>query len=252
MTDLAPLARPSQLSESVALAIGAWIRDARLPPGERLPTEKTLGERFGVSRAVVREAISRLKADGVVTTRQGAGAFVATRPGAASFRLARPDGLGAESLADVFELRYIVETAAAAMAARRRRRADLSAMGRALTRMEQALHQRADGTEADDAFHVAVAAATGNAAVGRFVQFMGGQFFESRVPTWSEEGFVRGWAQAAQAEHQDLYDAIVARDAGAARRAAQIHLQRAASRLGVDTSLWEEVPVGAEPWETET
>ncbi len=244
MPQMAPLARPSQLSESVSRAIEAWIRDGALAPGMRLPTEKTLSSEFAVSRAVVREAISRLKADGLVTTRQGAGAFVASRPGAAVFRLAPgPASTKAEDLGHVFELRYIVETAAAAMAARRRTPADLQAMRDALDRMDAALANGEDGTQADDDFHVAVAAATGNPAVGRFIRFMGGQFFESRVPTWDARGYAQGWATASQEEHRLMFDAIAAQDAAAARAAARAHLVHAAGRLGVDAGHWDEAPM---------
>ncbi|WP_227816467.1 FadR/GntR family transcriptional regulator [Nitrogeniibacter aestuarii] len=244
MQSIEPLARPSQLSETVSQTIEAWIREGQMPAGTRLPTEKMLASDFGVSRAVVREAISRLKADGLVTTRQGAGAFVSDRPSGSSFRLDAPEVDAAQALADIFELRYIVECAAAAMAARRRSDVDLAVMRAALSRMDEALVDWADATEADDAFHTAVAAATGNRAVGRFIRFMGGQFFESRVPTWARTGHAKGWARDSQEEHHRLFAAIAARDAQEARAAARAHLVRAASRLGVDASHWDEVPVG--------
>ncbi|WP_267313314.1 FadR/GntR family transcriptional regulator [Nitrogeniibacter mangrovi] len=233
-------------------SIEQWIRDGRLAPGGRLPTEKTLASEFGVSRAVVREAVSRLKAEGLITTRQGAGAFVAARPGAATFRLAASGaGAAGEALDHVFELRYIVETAAAAMAARRRTAADLAALREALGGMDDALARGEDGTEADDAFHTAVAAATGNPAVGRFIRFMGGQFFASRVPTWDARGHAQGWARDSQREHHQLFDAILAQDVSAARAAARAHLVHAAARLGVDASDWDEAPRMVPEWEGE-
>src|SRR5690606_11767308 len=82
-----PLARPSGLGNVLAGKLAAAIAGGEFPPGARLPTEKQLVERFDVSRAVVREAIARLKTDGFVETRQGSGAFVAARPGLASFRI---------------------------------------------------------------------------------------------------------------------------------------------------------------------
>jgi len=244
MPSIAPVARPSHLSESVSRTVEQWIREGALGPGVRLPTEKTLASEFGVSRAVVREAISRLKAEGLVTTRQGAGAFVAARPGGASFRLQeRPSEGSGDALAHVFELRYIVETAAAAMAARRRSADDLASMRAALEAMEAALALGEDGTQADDAFHAAVAVATGNPAVGRFIRFMGGQFFESRVPTWDTRGHAQGWALASQQEHRQMFEAIAAQDVRAARAAARAHLVGAAGRLGIDAAHWDESPV---------
>ena len=240
MTEIAPLSRPSQLSESVSNAIEAWIRDGSMAPGVKLPTEKTLSAEFGVSRAVVREAISRLKAEGYVHTRQGAGAFVRARPGLESFRLAeRSEGASRDVTADTFELRYIVETAAAALAAQRRTGADLAAMRAALATMAERLQCGGDGTQADDDFHIAIAAATGNPMIQRFARFMGNQFYDSRVPTWNEEGHAQGRARDAQDEHQRIFDAIAAGDPVAAHEAARNHLLQAALRLGLKTDHWD-------------
>lgn len=227
---MALLSRPAALSDEVCRLLAARIRSGELGPGARLPTEKCLGDELGVSRAVVREALSRLKADGMVESRQGAGAFVAARPGSASFRLA--DGADAD-LAQVFELRMMVEVAAAELAAARRRRADLARMRAALADMDAALASLGDGAQADDRFHRAVADATGNPMVARFVEFLGGNLSRSRVPTWSEGGHAAGLARAAQQEHHRLYAAIEAGDARAARRLAEVHLRRAAARLGL-------------------
>lgn len=225
------LSRPAALSDEVCRLLAARIRSGELGPGARLPTEKSLGDALGVSRAVVREALSRLKADGMVESRQGSGAFVAARPGSASFRLA--DGADAADLAQVFELRMMVEVAAAELAAGRRRRADLARMRAALADMDAALAHMSDGAAADDRFHRAIADATRNPMVARFVEFLGGNLSRSRVPTWSAGGFADGLAQAAQQEHHRLYAAIEAGDARAARRLAEVHLRRAAARLGL-------------------
>lgn len=250
MPQIARLARPSQLSETVSKTIEQWIADGVLAPGVKLPTEKTLSAEFGVSRAVVREAISRLKAEGYVASRQGAGAFVEARPGQASFRLADDvDAADPAAMVHVFELRYIVETAAAALAARRHSAPDLARMREALQRMDQAVAACSDGAQADDDFHVAIAAATGNPALQRFIRFMGHQFFDSRVPTWSAQGHAAGRAAAAQAGHQRMFEAIAAGDAAGAREAARQHMVEAARRLGIDTKDWDPAPLA--PWEEE-
>lgn len=238
MAGLQRVARPSRLSEVVATELEAWIRRGGLAAGTQLPSEKTLGERFGVSRAVIREAVSRLKVDGWVESRQGAGAFVAALPGRGAFRLIQGGAGTADSLADIFELRDLVETGAAELAARRRTSADLSRMEAALLRMEDALAAsagEADGARADDDFHVAIAAATGNPLIRRFVEFMGQQFSDSRRPTWDAAGRSSGRAEAAQAEHRRLFEAICAGDRSAARQAAGAHLAAATGRLGLGT-----------------
>lgn len=211
--------------------------------GAQLPTEKTLCERFDVSRAVVREAISRLKADGVVRTRQGSGAFVAARPQFASFRLV---DAGSEFVAPhathlqtVFELRFVIETGAAELAALRRSAADLEGMERALLRMDAALESESDAATDDDAFHVAVAAASHNPQLERFQAFMGQQLSESRLPTWSARGHAAGRAREAQREHRLIFAAISAADVAGARRAAANHLIAAAGRLGLASLPWQ-------------
>lgn len=224
------IARPSSLGEEVCRALERRIRDGELRPGDRLPTEKQLAELFGVSRAVVREAVARLRAEGYVATRQGAGAFVSAQPGNASFKLAA-DGAGEPGgIAQVFELRLLVEAGAAELAARRRTAHDLRTLRRQLKAMAIALKQGADGSAADDAFHRAIADATHNPYVGRFVEFLGRQFSETRRPTWADAGR----AAAAQREHEDIFAAVEAGDERAARAAAAAHLQHAAHRLGLE------------------
>jgi len=232
-SSLRPLNRPPRLSDTVSREIEAWIGELGLVPGTQLPTEKLLCERFGVSRAVVREAISRLKAEGCVETRQGLGAFVAAAPGESSFRLVRESAPADEDVADTFELRTMVESGAAELAAQRRTPESLSRIAAALDEMERALQRGEGGASADDAFHVAVAAASGNRQLERFLTYMGRQFSASRLPTWSEEGHRAGRAANAQAEHRRIFAAIKLGDAQAAGEAAIAHLGAAACRLGV-------------------
>lgn len=250
MAGLEPAARPSRLAEVVARELEAWMRGGGLEAGAQLPSEKVLGERFGVSRSVIREAVSRLKADGWVETRQGAGAFVAPPAGRGSFRLIQGGTGAAETLAHIFELRHLVETGAADLAARRRGPADLARMAAALARMEAALAgtdaEEVAGAQADDEFHVAIAAATGNPMIHRFVEFMGQQFSDSRAPTWDGPGRSSGRALRSQVEHRRLFEAIQAANGAAARAAASAHLQAAAARLGLDTRDWNEAQ-GGEP-----
>lgn len=209
------------------------IRSGEFAPGEKLPAEARLAEQFAVSRAVVREAIARLKADGLVASRQGSGVYVARRLGAGVFRMAA-DVLGeAQQIEDIFELRLIIEVAAAERAALRRTPADVEAIEAALARMDAAVACGADGVRADDDFHCAIAVASGNPLIGRFVAFVNQAFSASRAPTWSPEGSIRGLAGAAQDEHRALHAAIMAGDPAAAQRAARRHLLQAAQRLGV-------------------
>lgn len=224
------VARSSSLAADIGGLLEERIRSGRYAPGSRLPTEMGLAEEFGVSRAVVREAVARLKADGLVESRQGSGMSVAARPGLASFKLVAgsPEG---NDLTHIFELRSLVETGAAELAARRRSSADLAAIYAALQGMAEAARLGADGAEDDDAFHQAIAAATHNPQIQRFIAYLGAQFSQSRRPTWDAEGHASGRAAAAQAEHERIYGAIAAGDGPRARAAAADHLYLAALRV---------------------
>jgi GntR family transcriptional repressor for pyruvate dehydrogenase complex len=227
------VARPRGLADQVVRALQERIEAGKLAPRARLPTEHALGERFGVSRAVVREAIARLRADGYVETRQGAGAFVADEPGRASFRLPTEAHLPADDLAQLFVLREAVEVATARLAAERRTRTDLEAIRRAVRDVGRAIEEGTDGVAADGAFHRAIAAAAHNGHLQRFVEFLGYHFAETRRPAWTEAGRRARRPHAAQREHERIYAAIERGDPAAAARAAAEHLHGSAARLGV-------------------
>ncbi|WP_298725632.1 FCD domain-containing protein [uncultured Ferrovibrio sp.] len=227
------LLRPAGLGDALAGQLAAAIRGGEFRPGARLPTEKQLVERFHVSRAVVREAIARLKADGFVETRQGAGAFVAARPGLANFRIGQNGAaIPAEDLPHIFELRAVVEAGMAELAAQRRTPADLQALRAAFNEMEQALAGSGakDGAAADDAFHAAIAAAAQNPYLAQFAAFLAQHFSASRAVTWMPDAIAAGSAQVSQAEHARLLAAIEAGDAQAAAQAARTHITQAAAR----------------------
>lgn len=228
---LSRIHRPPRLSEEVSSELEARIQRGDYAPGAQLPTEKVLSETFGVSRAVVREAIARLKADGLIETRQGSGAFVAANPKSLNFRISQG---GEEGLLHIFELRTVIEATVAELAARRRTDDDVKAMRASLKRMDEALAAEADGSEADDDFHLAIAAATHNQYVLRLAEFLGRQFSESRRMAWI--GHPRGMEspREAQREHYVLLEAISAGNPAAARAAAHTHLRGAAERVGLD------------------
>ena len=236
-TELSRIVRPLRLSEEVSGELQRRIARGDLKPGDRLPTEKALGEALGVSRAVVREAIARLKADGLIKTRQGSGAFVAVAPKAINLRFWQGAGPGLDELRDIFELRAMIEGAVAELAAQRRDDDDLRVMTEHLQAIDDALENGIDGTVADDNFHIALAHATHNAYIGRLVEFLGQYFSDSRKLAWHDTGLQRRLPQSSQREHRALLDAITHGDAEGARRRALEHLRGAAGRLGIPLSL---------------
>jgi GntR family transcriptional repressor for pyruvate dehydrogenase complex len=229
---LRAVARPQCLADEVTRALVSHIAAGDWRPGDRLPTEKALGLQFGVSRAVIREAISRLKSEGYVATYQGKGAFVAEEPGLAAFRLAAgtPDQVPNEHL---FELRALIEQSAAELAARRRTARDLAAIRSALADMRRAYAQDGLGLEADIRFHEAIAAATHNPVLERFMQFVGRHLREIiRLARVSVAKYENRLGEVDR-EHAAILHAIERRDPPAARVAAALHIAKGARRLRI-------------------
>jgi GntR family transcriptional repressor for pyruvate dehydrogenase complex len=219
-------------SDQVVREIQDSITSRELLPGTQLPTEEELCARFAVSRAIVQEAIARLETDGYIETRPGAGLFVPAQPGCVNFRLTTDDVSDGENLKHILEIRIAVEVAAAELAAMRRTAADLAAMRKALETMGEAIRQRTDASAADEQFHLAIAVATRNPHLQRFIEFLRNQFGATRRPTWSAAGHQGNEPKLAQREHERLFVAIYAADADEARAAARDHLMSSAQRLG--------------------
>ncbi|TAG49019.1 MAG: FadR family transcriptional regulator [Betaproteobacteria bacterium] len=225
--------RPSSLADEAYGRLSLQLDMNLWKVGEKLPTEMALAESLGVSRPVIREALARLRADGRIETRQGAGAFVADRNKLAAFRMVAQakHQSDAEAEREVLELRQIVEAGAAELAAQRRNDADLIAIRAALEGMHSALEQRTDGSVHDDAFHSAIAHASHNSQIAKFVEFLGAQFSDSRKATWDDIGYGVGIATVGQSDHAAIYKAIAAGDGAKAKRMSHSHVQRAIDRI---------------------
>jgi len=230
---MATIERPAVLSDQVVAVIERRIRSGKIAPGARLPSERELCAEFGVSRVVVREAIARLKGDGYIETRQGAGASVPAYPGFLSYRLSTGPRIGQQDLTHIMELRFAVEVIATQLAALRRKAADLVAMEQCLLVMQEAVRDGADGSRADDEFHHAIAASTQNPHLKRFVEFLRYQFGATRRATWNAKAHKNGEAQRAQQQHEEILQLIRKRDVEGAGRSATDHLVAAAARIGM-------------------
>src|SRR3954471_16900978 len=120
------------LTDKVAEALVRLIRGGEYPAGSRLPSEKEMAERFGVSRTVVREAVSRLKSEGLVESFQGKGVFVRRRSADVPFRIDQRATDSVRSVLHIVELRKGIEAEAAALAAARRSEAEVKEIRRAV------------------------------------------------------------------------------------------------------------------------
>lgn len=229
---LRPVSPPRNLTREIAERLANEIVSSRLPPGAKLPTEQEMVAAMGVSRTVIREAVAALRADGLVVTRQGSGAFVAPDVERRPFRLAF-DGLPsiAEVLA-VMELRASVEVEAAGLAAERGSAAARRRVARALAAIDTALQCGEAAIDEDFAFHRAIAAATGNPQFLHFLEYLGRFIIPRqsiRVAAHRPEG-QRAYLETFQREHAAIEAAICAGDAVAARAAMRRHLGNSQAR----------------------
>ena len=146
----------NNLTDRVTSMLRDDIINGKYEPGRKLPPSKEMSEVFGVSITVVREALSRLKSDGLIASHQGKGVFVENDTKARPFRLATSAGTQ-PSLRHIFELRMAVEMQAAVLAAERRRPSDLKAMSGCLKLMEPTTNTFKRALESDISFHLAIA-----------------------------------------------------------------------------------------------
>lgn len=224
-------ARPS-LSADLAAQIAEQIQQGILAPGDRLPTEKVLVETHGVSRAVVREAIARLKSEGLVTSQQGSGAFVNANVRRNAFRIGAITAQDSQELEHILELMLSIEGTAARLAATRRTSDDLKRIRQRLVGMEYAIVNDQLGDEEDYAFHHAIVQATHNPHLIALNEYL--ETSVRHVIRSARRNTAQLYAQrmtAVQTEHQLIFQAIEAGDATAAGAAAEAHLRNAAQRL---------------------
>jgi DNA-binding FadR family transcriptional regulator len=223
---LRPVVPPRNLQHEIVERLAAEIMSGQLPPGARLPTEQEMVAAMGVSRTVVREAVAALRAEGLVVTRQGAGAFVATDAARRPFRLASDGLMSLHEVLEVMELRTSVEVEAAGLAAERASAAARQRVARAFAAMERVITRGESGIDEDFAFHFTIAEATANPQFPRFLEYLG-RFIIPRQSvrlTGRDEKGQRAYLQMILEEHRTIRDAVAGGDAAAARRAMRKHL----------------------------
>ena len=222
------------LTQRVVEQLSARIRDGAFRPGERLPTELVMEREFGVSRTVVREAISHLKAGGLVETRHGIGTFVLAPPPVTALLPALGQETTIRDVLDMLELRISLETEAAGLAAARRKDEHLRAMKEALDAFEA--NQRAGGSavEADFQFHLQIASATGNRYFEEVLRGLGSATIPRRRVDAAQLASASGgdgYLTRTNLEHAGIYEAVRDQDPEAARAAMRLHLTNSRQRL---------------------
>ncbi|WP_037085000.1 FadR/GntR family transcriptional regulator [Neorhizobium vignae] len=205
------------------------IKSGAYRPDERLPTEHELANEFEVSRPIVREALRRLREQGLIYSRRGAGSFVR------ALGLREPLGFGQlENVADLlncYEFRMTLEPAAAAAAAGRHDKESLAAIKRALELLRDATNRQAHREDADYQFHLAIARAAQNSYFSTAMEALKdhiavGMKFHGASVKREATGLAKVFG-----EHEAIADAITRGDQEAARQLMLDHLKGSRERL---------------------
>jgi DNA-binding FadR family transcriptional regulator len=223
--------RPSRsLAQMLVEELTRLIEDGAIAVGEKLPPEKLITEEHGVSRTVVREAISQLQCLGLVETRHGIGTFVVGQIAA------QPQPQTDRTLGDVLaviELRMAVEVDAAGLAASRRNEAHLARMAAALATLDKANVSRAEAVEADYDFHQQIALATDNRYFADINEHLGTELIPRTRLNSAALGNTEPGEYNARLRHEHLaiYQTIANSDPAGAKAAMHTHLSNIRERL---------------------
>ncbi len=223
------------MTTTLALRVVAGLKDkilaGDLAPGRKLPSEAELIEEFGVSRTVVREAVSRLQAEGLIETFQGRGSFVLAMPAPTSFTVESVAIRTHHDVLDMIDFRLGLESEAAALAAARVDDAAAESVRAALDAFVAAAPE--DAVEADFLFHRAVAAASRNRFYLDLLDSLGPMMI--MLPR-TRLGDAHSLTDASHVdrvrrEHDNVAEAIIAGDPDTARAAMRLHLGNTRRRL---------------------
>jgi DNA-binding FadR family transcriptional regulator len=211
----------------VADQLRELMRKGAPAPGERLPSERDLAEKFGVARPTIREAMIALEIAGLVQIRSGSGVYVldpADRP------LPSPPDTGPGPF-EILEARMLLEGEACALAAERISTKQLRELKRLLKDMEKENLQQTITEQADQGFHCLIAEATGNSALTGSVSWLWKLRNESEISTHFHQRLREEGSRPIVDDHQLILRALEARDPEAARNAMRNHLQRVIDTL---------------------
>jgi len=235
--------RTPSLSQRVVDGLSERIASGALKPGDRVPTEPVLMQEFGVSRSVVREAVSRLQASGLLRTQQGVGSFVlAPKVDMPALQPAPGAELKLQQKLAMLELRLSLEPEAAALAAQRRTPEQLSAMEQALDDFDTQ-HSTGEATaEADFRFHELLAQATGNEYFSHVLRALSSATIPRQAAARRSSGAkparfgepspeLRPGKEITAQEHWAVLEAIRRGDAPGARAAMFMHLNNSRERM---------------------
>ena len=229
----APPKKHRNLAQGVVAYISDGIRDGSINPGDKLPTESEIMRIQGVSRTVVREAISHMQAAGMVETRHGIGTFVLAPAPANHLGIDPNTIVTMRDVLAILELRISLETESAGLAASRRSEAQLQQLRGALAHFQAVAADGGETVAADVQFHLAIAQASGNRYFHDILSHLGTNIIpRARVNSAKlaqDDPVV--YMERVNREHEDILNAIARQDPESARAAMRTHLSNSRERL---------------------
>jgi len=213
--------KKTRIHEEVVNQIHELIRDGKFKAGDQLPSERELAETFRVSRTSVREALRALETKGLIVSRTGMGNFIADLPVETLVApLAKLLIEEKSALADIFELRKLIEPHIAVLAAERATKRDIERMKAILEKQVEAVNRGESGVEADAELHFAIGQATQNQALEKLVSGLMEVLSHSREESLQTAGRRRASIES----HRKIVAAIEEHDPRRARQAMVHHI----------------------------
>jgi DNA-binding FadR family transcriptional regulator len=220
---------PQRLYRQIAEQLRHAVVAGEFKTGSRLPAERELAQQLGVSRPSVREALIALEVEGVIEVRTGSGIYVLP-PVARRTRRPQPAKPAEWGPLQLMRARELVEGEVAALAARHARKSDLRAIDDALQQMGEEVASGREPRQGDEAFHNAIAQASGNEVLRDTVQGYWRARYEPMFERLGTHFETRPAWLIAIKEHGTVLEAIRSHDADAARAAMHTHLKKAHAR----------------------
>jgi GntR family transcriptional repressor for pyruvate dehydrogenase complex len=222
--------KPRSLAQELVTVLTERIRSGQLKPGDKLPTESQIMAEEGVSRTVVREAISRLQAAGQVETRHGIGTFVLDAPTAAGFRIDPATVVTLREVLAVLELRIALESSRPGLPRSGAATSSWPACA-ALDELNEGAAHASDAVSADFQFHLRIAQASGNHYFADIINHLGTSIIprtrlNSARLAHDDQAHYMGRLMH---EHEAIYEAIARHDSEGAKMAMRLHLSNSAS-----------------------
>ncbi|NLX84948.1 MAG: FadR family transcriptional regulator [Synergistaceae bacterium] len=227
--------KTERLSSQISKLILSEVQSGQLLPGDKLPAETVLAQKYGVSRTILREAIASLKNDDILESKQGRGIIVKNPSQRLAFRFSDVfETISVDDINYFYEMRALLESEAAGLAAVRHTKEDVASIKATFEEMEDAVRNSSPGDEAHFKYNESITKASHNPVLIEFLAFLQNKLHslasELRIKTMMSPER----AEIVLSEHRHVVESIFSGDPQKAKNAVINHLKNAAKRAGIE------------------